>query len=138
MTPHSSTPRGDDARRARTRAVRRSHALERTMAEFASGQPVRVRDAAAGGSRTMMMTMCSRAYFVMAPRANARERARTRARKRLTTRVSRALTQVDVGSDGVVNAGDQDAERERREANEARRASALASILEPAARERCT
>ena len=43
-----------------------------------------------------------------------------------------------VGSDGVVNAGDQDAERERQEANEARRASALASILEPAARERCT
>ena len=50
------------------------------------------------------------------------------------TRARRA--QLDIPEDGVVNAEEQELARERQRENEERRGAALASVLEPAARER--
>lgn len=43
---------------------------------------------------------------------------------------------MDIPEDGVVNAEEQELARERQRENEERRGAALASVLEPAARER--
>ena len=110
------------------------------------GQPVRVRRRASRGARERRASGDDGVELTFEPDERRRRRSRRRdARRRETdeddddddaTRRSSRRAQLDIPEDGVVNAEEQELARERQRENEERRGAALASVLEPAARER--